>query len=198
MNLYTQSAIINPESLDDLRYHSKSGVDILPSMLDHNGKGVYDTDVRVCDILKISHLYYPDICQELCDFIESHDSSIAWYYEVREFNYLCYKSGGHFVLHRDWLGHNNNDPFSNRHFTTITLIDKSDDIEGGNLLIWRDPKEEPDEIVLEVNETVIFDARLFHQVTPIEKGTREVLVAWIYLKPREKVAPMQDGQNKKG
>jgi predicted 2-oxoglutarate/Fe(II)-dependent dioxygenase YbiX len=92
-----------------------------------------------------------------------------------------YETGGHFIKHRDWIGRDG-DIYNNRIFSTITLINRSDDLEGGNLLIWDREDGNVTQIELDIGETVIFNSRRFHQVTPIIRGTREVLVAWIYLK----------------
>ena len=192
--LYTQSIICNPESLDDLRHHGASGVKEVQALVTSKDQ-LYQPGVRDAKLLEISHLMYPDICSDLVSLLDMHNNVISWYYEIREFNYLKYEIGGHFKRHHDWVGSNNNDIYSNRHFTTITLLKKSDDMEGGDLLIWRHPETDPDRIELDVNESVIFDARLLHQVTPLTKGTREVLVAWVYLKSPDQTNVPDDPNN---
>ena len=66
-----------------------------------------------------------------------------------------------------------------RRFSTVTLLSKSDDLEGGDLLVYYE-NENYINTSLEVGETVIFYSSTNHKVTPITKGGREVLVGWIY------------------
>jgi predicted 2-oxoglutarate/Fe(II)-dependent dioxygenase YbiX len=96
---------------------------------------------------------------------------------VKELEYLKYKISGHFKPHHDAIPNEN--PKKIRRFTTITLLSKTDDLEGGDLIVF-DGNTNPINTMLEVGETILFYSTTYHQVTPIKKGGREVLVAWIY------------------
>jgi len=184
--LYTIASVLDTNQLEDLK-HFKTTVGSKAALVTNgrDGKpgGHYD-DLRKAEIKEIRPKEFPDVCESILDMIELHRPHLSREnHLVKEFNYLMYEIGGHFVKHKDWLNRENGDPKRNRLFSTITLIDKSEDLDGGDLYIW---PEEPDAdgslIELELGETVIFNSMRMHQVTPIVQGTREALVAWIYLK----------------
>jgi predicted 2-oxoglutarate/Fe(II)-dependent dioxygenase YbiX len=96
---------------------------------------------------------------------------------VKELEYLKYKIAGHFKPHIDVIPTENKNKI--RRFTSITLLSKTNDLEGGDLIVF-DKDENAINTMLEVGETILFYSTTLHQVTPITKGGREVLVAWIY------------------
>jgi predicted 2-oxoglutarate/Fe(II)-dependent dioxygenase YbiX len=96
---------------------------------------------------------------------------------LKEMEYLKYGPTDHFKKHNDSI--HNKDPRKIRRFSTVTLLSKTEDLEGGNLIIF-DKYDSKLEANLEVGETVLFYSSTFHKVTPITKGGREVLVGWIY------------------
>ena len=96
---------------------------------------------------------------------------------VKELEYLKYGISGHFKPHDDILPNEKQNRI--RRFTTVTLLSKTNDLEGGNLMVF-DENVNAINTKLEVGETVLFYSSTTHQVTPITKGGREVLVAWIY------------------
>jgi len=182
--LYTQCHIVDPNSLDDLRYHA-SQVGSFDAGVKQKGNSNVDYGARKARIKNIQHTDYPDICQSLLELLGLHRKRInPNEYEVLEFNYLKYEIGGHFIKHHDVIPastDSNNGRL--RIYSTITLLDKSDNLEGGELLLFSDEQSnEPTIITLERNETVLFASKLFHMVTPITQGTRDVLVSWIYQK----------------
>ena len=179
--LYTIASVIDESSIEDLK-HFKGTVGSQEAKVTKGGGAVYN-DLRKAELKEIKHTDFPDVCNNILDIIEYHRPNLFKdRHYVGEFNYLMYEKGGHFVKHKDYLGNDNQDPYKNRIFSTITLIDKSEDLEGGDLLIWDREENMPSKIELEVGETVIFHSLKFHQVTPIVQGTREALVAWIYLR----------------
>jgi predicted 2-oxoglutarate/Fe(II)-dependent dioxygenase YbiX len=181
--LFTQTKTISSASLEDIKYF-KDTVGDFEARVTKSGGGVYK-DIRKAQVKEIKHTEFPDICEAILDLVPIHRPNLfKSNFEVREFNYLMYEQGGHFVKHKDYLHSNNGDKFANRVYSTITLIDKSNDLEGGDLLIWNENGGGGTctKIELDVGETVIFNSAKFHQVTPIIRGTREALVAWIYLR----------------
>ena len=179
--LFTISNVIDENAIEDLR-HFKTTVGSHDAKVTKGDGGIYK-DLRDAKVKEVSHLDFPDVCENILDIVPIHRPNLFKdHHYIGEFNYLMYEVGGHFIKHRDYLNKNNGDPFSNRIFSTITLLDKSDDLEGGDLLVWSREDDQPWKAELEIGETVIFHAMKFHQVTPIIRGTREVLVAWIYLK----------------
>jgi len=179
--IFTQSSVLTEDMIDDLKYFKDTVGSHEASVVNSKQKGVYK-DQRKAKVKEISHTQFPDICDALLDLVVIHNPELfKEKHYVNEFNYLMYETGGHFIKHRDWIGRDG-DIYNNRIFSTITLINRSDDLEGGNLLIWDREDGNVTQIELDIGETVIFNSRRFHQVTPIIRGTREVLVAWIYLK----------------
>ena len=109
----------------------------------------------------------PKLFPEICDSLEKH---LEGYY-VNQFDFLIYKVGDFFIKHKDDHGQ------GTRTYTTVTMMEKSDDLVGGNLVIY--DKEETFVINLEVGETIIFPASMDHEATVVEQGSRKVLVAWL-------------------
>ena len=99
-------------------------------------------------------------------------------FEVQEFNYLKYGKGDKFTRHRDQIVIEGK---PKRIFSTSTIVKTSDDLTGGDFLIW-DHSEMSHRVALQPGETIFFDSTVDHEVTEVTKGNREVLVAWIYYK----------------
>lgn len=179
--LYTIQSLIDEQTMIELQDYRDTTESTAAKVIGKDKKGRYD-NIRKATVKNVRHSDFPDICTDFCKLLEVHrPMCFAEKFEVREFNYLVYGPGDHFVKHQDWLHLDNDNEYSNRQFSTTTLINKSDDLQGGDLLIW-DRYGEVHQVELEVGETVIFNSRAFHQVTPVVQGTRESLVAWIYKK----------------
>lgn len=193
---FAVSQFITDDLIEDFYYHREDVGSRAPKVTnDKSLKGEYNPKSRDCKIKEISHTSYPDFCDDLLnhmlpEFDESIDPS---QYTVEEFNYLIYnKPGHHFIKHRDNNGARwyEQQSFSNykpdtedrliyRVFSVITLIDATDDLKGGNLILWDDDQNivTPE---INVKETIIFEASRHHQVTPIISGTRDALICWVY------------------
>lgn len=185
--LYLKRRDIHIETLKDLAaFESKK--EAKAGLYDPNAPGgqvdlnVRDTtvkwDVRAED--------YPDVCATLLKMIPIWDPSLdPDDFEVREFNYLRYDEGGHFTPHSDQIV-NRKDPNHEtnkfrRIFSTSTIISLTEDIEGGEFVIQSGDGFQ-NSIMLEESETIFFHSITRHGIAPVKKGTREVLVAWIYNK----------------
>ena len=177
--LYTISKTLDVETLNDIRYDGQHAEEVDAEVRGEGKRGVYE-NFRKSKLKLLPATNYPDICEQLINILGYHRPKLPIEkFHVNEFNYLSYSEGGHFTTHHDVI-----DDKYPRRYTTITLLNKSEDLEGGELIVWEgDPKHtEPSPIELEVDDTVIFDSKLWHQLTPIIRGTRECLVAWIYEK----------------
>jgi predicted 2-oxoglutarate/Fe(II)-dependent dioxygenase YbiX len=144
-----------------------------------SGKGSLDKDTR-STLLKrnIKPKHYPDICNILLKMINIWDVTLdPDDYKVNQFDYLKYGVNDHFIKHKDQIG----DDKVNRVFSTSTIIEVSDDLEGGDFIIYDELGTEI-KTSLEVGETIFFRSNRFHKVTPVTKGERSVLVAWIGIK----------------
>lgn len=134
------------------------------------------------DRSSISKRLEPDIYADLCKILENFcqridPKYIPEYLILKEFEHLKYGISDHFKAHKDAVPNSN--PKKIRRFTTVTLLSKSLDLEGGDLFVFDENLNQID-TNLGVGETVVFYSTTLHQVTPIIKGGREVLVGWIY------------------
>jgi len=126
----------------------------------------------------IKPIHYPDICNSLLKMINIWDvTRDPDEYKVTQFDYLKYGVNDHFKKHQDQIG----DDKVNRVFSTSTIIEVSDDLEGGDFIIYDELGTEI-QTSLEVGETIFFRSNKWHKVTPVTKGERSVLVAWIGIK----------------
>jgi len=118
------------------------------------------------------HSMFPEACQE----IEAHVNDGS---RVAQFDILIYTIGGKFTNHRD---ESRNIPNSRqRKCSTITLLDKSDDLIGGDLVVFDDKDDKVGRVIdLKVGDTLVFDSRtVYHEVTEVIQGQRISLVAWL-------------------
>ena len=162
----------------------QSLLDMAEDQSDFSEAGVYRKDFRGVDKntrstkLKkdIKPKDYPDICKYLLEMVSIWNGTLDPNdYKVQEFNYLKYEKGDHFTRHKDIL------PDGERIFSTSTIITKSDDLKGGDFVIFQDDGYFQ-AIDLDIGETVFFSSETHHQIDPVISGTREVLVAWIWKK----------------
>ena len=175
--LYLKRKDIPLQSLYDLKEaegaESKAGV--------YNSKlgPRVDQDTRSTTLKKLDYDLYPDINQCLLNMVQIWDGTLdPKDYYVGEYNYLIYNEGDHFTKHKDVINNGSNKV---RIFSTSTIISYTEDFEGGEFRIWSNDGFNQN-IDLQPGETVFFDSNTQHQVFPVKKGTREVLVAWIYKK----------------
>lgn len=138
--------------------------------IDPNIRNSISKNLKPSEFLDLNKLL-ENFCKE---FNNNHIPSTLM---VKELEYLKYGISGHFKPHDDVLPNKNSRRI--RRFTSVTLLSKTDDLVGGNLMVF-DENANAINTNLEVGETVLFYSSTTHQVTPIKKGGREVLVAWIY------------------
>jgi hypothetical protein len=176
--IYIKRKDLNIESLYDMR--DDESFFSLANVIENN-KSLVNKSSRSTKIKNgINPDHYPEITKSLTDMISIWDSTLnpADFY-VKEFNYLKYGEGDHFVRHRDHLKRNGKRDPNGRVFSTSTIIDKSDDLRGGDFILW-DQYNVEHNISLDVGETIFFSSFREHQVRKVLQGNREVLVAWIY------------------
>lgn len=173
--LYLKTSVIDLNTIEDLKF---DGDHVGETTAKISGKSSYLPEIRSTTLKLVNSKNFPDISVSVLKALKQFDSSIdIAEYQATEFNYLMYNKGDHFKKHKDVVGSANP-----RVYTTVTLIKKSDDLVGGDLLIW-DKNNNEHKIDLNVGETVVFKSTSFHQVTPVESGTRESLVVWINKNP---------------
>lgn len=171
--LFVKDRIVPQYIIDDILYNVE------------NIQGFDSVTVRGTvkrDRSSITKRLKPDTYSDLCRILESFCQRIDHKHipenlMVKEFEHLKYGVADHFKPHNDAMPNSN--PKRIRRFTTVTLLSKSEDLEGGDLLVF-DQNRNQINTNLDVGETIIFYSTTIHQVTPITKGGREVLVGWIY------------------
>ena len=89
---------------------------------------------------------------------------------INEWTFVKYKEGDLFTRHTDCSR-------NIRQQSYITMLEKSDDLEGGKLILYINNKPFR-ELDLRVGETIMFDSTVEHEVTMVTKGTRKTLVCW--------------------
>jgi len=177
MTLYHIEKVLTDDQLEDLYLHESSVGSNYAGVTPYGKNDDSNKPLkRRARIKKISHSSYPDICKNITELVK-HLGVSSYDYEVREFNYLIYQMGDHFVKHQDALRNKDRD---NRVFSSITLLNKSDDFSGGALVVYDGDKRE--KINLNVGETIIFRSDVYHEVEVVTSGIRKTLVAWIYEK----------------
>lgn len=140
--------------------------------------GKVKDDIRKCEVSVIETLDYPDISSALINFTHEFDKSVSLKtHFAREMQFISYKPNGKFLKHKD----TNNYDIKPRLYTTITMMERSPDLEGGELL-WFGPnaKSKPEVIEFKDYETVVFSSTDFHECTMLKKGTRKILIGWIH------------------
>jgi hypothetical protein len=143
-----------------------------------DGKDTYDKSVRSSISKIIDPKTYPDLNGILTGFCSIlHQRHIPSLLVLGEMEHLKYGISDHFLPHDDVIPNKN--PKRIRRFSTVTLLSKTEDLEGGQLIIYDKYGNELDS-KLEVGETILFYSSTLHEVTPVTKGGREVLVGWIY------------------
>lgn len=82
--------------------------------------------------------------------------------------FLMYEDGSYTKIHQD-------NP-ATVEGSAITLIDKSDNLVGGNIVVRKDGNQKI--IPQQIGQTVHYSASISHGVTKVEKGKRLVLITW--------------------
>ena len=176
--IYLKRKDIPIESLYDMR--DEDGETKPAGTYDKKNGDRLDSDTRSTTLKKVSTQDYPEVNHILLNMVNIWDGTFDPNdYYVGEYNYLKYGEGDHFVRHKDHI--NQKSGSSGRIYSTTTIIKKSDDLVGGDFVIWDDVKMEHT-VNLDVGETIFFSSFRDHEVRKVMKGEREVLVAWIYKK----------------
>ena len=121
--------------------------------------------------LPIGHAIYKDI---LSDTRLSYPE-----YRISQMDILLYEVGEFFMKHKDYSKY-----APQRELSVITLLDRSDDLEGGDLLIYH---QRADKIhrgksipKLNIGESIIFNSSTYHEVTKVTRGWRKSSITWLY------------------
>lgn len=149
--------------------------DLVRAEVYKEGKGGHVDDSRLCDHVGFGYKEFPDISLSLLEYARDLDLNSPDDLWFAQFEFIRYEGSGQtFRRHRD---DSETGERHNRLFTSVTLIERSDDLQGCKLNIWT-PCGKEYLIDLAPYETIIFPAYYEHEATPLVSGRRVVLVSW--------------------
>ena len=177
--LYLRQTVVPPDALADLVdwdvEEHQAGV--------YNGvKSRIDKRVRSTTLKNIDPKEFPDIANNILKLVEVWNPELnADDYFLKEMQFLRYGVGDHFKKHKDHIRDGKDN--GGRMYSTSTIISMTDDLTGGDFVIWTPDELYSDTIKLNVGETIFFDSKTTpHQINKVTAGVRQVLVCWIYKK----------------
>jgi predicted 2-oxoglutarate/Fe(II)-dependent dioxygenase YbiX len=175
-SLFIKKRITPQVTIDDMVYDLQFEKELISGVYDSKEGAKVDKTFRSAISKTLNPTHYLDYCNLLTklanSFSPNHSSNKL---VVKELEYLKYGLTDHFKAHTDDIKTGK----KRRRFTTITMLSKTDDMVGGELLAFSNKNNKYD-VDLQVGETVVFYSSTMHQVLPITCGGREVLVGWIY------------------
>jgi predicted 2-oxoglutarate/Fe(II)-dependent dioxygenase YbiX len=178
-SLFIKRKLISDHILEDLKYDLSFEKEYAAKITTKDStNNILNLDFRSATSKTINPTWYLDYCKLIEEFCsELNSKHIPSTLVVKEMEYLKYGISDHFKKHID--NSPNKKSTKIRRFSTITMLSKTDDLEGGDLLLF-DENDDTYNASLEVGETILFYSSTLHQVTPITCGGREVLVSWVY------------------
>jgi len=164
--------VFSPDEIEDIRFMATKKW-IAAGVYSSKHKGRLEPDTRKTDLMTLDPQWFPDFSHQLLKASDLKDRDLV----VREFQYLRYRKGHFFKSHYDRLEEVVGGSY--RVCSTITLVDHTDDLQGGELQILQNGKYQT--VPLEKGQTLFFDsAKTKHRVTEVLSGVRYSLVAWIH------------------
>lgn len=169
-SLYKVDKIFSKGVLDEIREYCEDCHKMKCGVGSGVGEHKYDDSFRKTDIYQLRHTIFPEYCEE----IETYFNNEC---KVTQLDCLVYYVGYHFAKHLDSRDYN-----FRREWSTITLLDKSPDLEGGDLIIYNSESDETGSVVkLDVGDTILFKSNeVYHQVNKVTSGWRRSLVTWLF------------------
>ena len=162
--MYSIVRLLSQETIEDLLSYSETARMYKTGVVT-DGESVYNPDYRSTTAVRIDPKLFPEVCESIETYID--DDTV-----VNQFDFLIYNVGDYFKRHRDTFVEEHLRDY--RVWTAITMLDKSDDLRGGSLLV---DKSNP--IHLEIGDTIIFHSDLEHEAQEVIQGYRKVLVSWL-------------------
>lgn len=138
-------------------------------------RGTHIDDTRLCDHIGFSYKEFPDISLSLLEYARDLSPEAPEDLWFAQFEFIRYEGSG-----QTFRRHNDDSPEGKRHnrlFTSVTMIERSEDLKGGKLNIWT-PCGKEYSVNLAPYETIIFPAYYEHEATPLVSGRRVVLISW--------------------
>lgn len=170
-SLYKVDRIFSEDVLEEIREYCEQSPTMKCGMGEGSGKEhYYDDSFRKTDMYQLRHTMFPEYCEE----IETYFGNKC---KVTQIDCLIYNVGYHFAKHLDALDYN-----FRREWSTITLLDKSPDLEGGDLVIYKGESDDTGSVIkLDIGDTIFFKSNeVYHQVNKVTSGWRKSLVTWLF------------------
>ena len=157
-----------------------------------NNKQVVEKSKRDCKVIWINEPWIYDL---LIPFIDNANIKANWNFDYdwhQDMQYTKYEKGHYFGWHSDqgpntFVSDNKNFHGKTRKLSLTLQLTNPSEYEGGDFQFkWYNKKNEEIITVTEAKDLgslIIFPSFIWHQVTPITKGTRESLVNWSIGKP---------------
>jgi len=137
--------------------------------------GAFISDTRLCTHVSVNHKQVPDISLEMLNYIADLDPDYPEDLWFAQYEFVQYEGAGQtFLRHAD---DNQEGTRHNRLYTSVTMIEKSEDLVGGKLQIWT-PDGKDYIVDLQPFETVILPAWFDNEATPLAQGKRVILISW--------------------
>lgn len=161
--MYRLAKLLDDEMIAELlSYYDDETAIVEKGEVDIDGKDTL-TSYRVVDLVRTPPTFFPEVSEAIENFVNDDT-------KVNQIEILSYQVGGQYKKHRDTFKGRE----EYRVWTTVTMLDKSDDLKGGTLTI-----ENCEPLDLEIGQTVVFNADYLHQADTVEVGYRKVLVCWL-------------------
>jgi len=135
-------------------------------------KPIRSTDIAFVNDPQISHMLW-----ELAHTVNKH----SFGFEIESpptIQYTVYKKGDHYDWHMDthWA---NQESLYDRKISIIIQLTDYEDYNGGELELDVSSWDGTKEFCKQKGSILVFPSFLRHRVTPVTKGTRKSLVAWV-------------------
>lgn len=161
------------EELDKLQTLAKE--QSIPAIV---GSGVYNPDIRRSSVGWLSAVEeYKWVFERLSTVISDLNASfygfdLLGFGEPLQLTNYSYENSGNYSWHQDFGGKT-----VSRKLSLVLQLSHPEEYEGGNLQLLT--AKEPTTIERKRGLISVFPAWTLHQVTPVTKGNRQTLVAWI-------------------
>ena len=176
MNTFSEGEAFDPGMCDHIiEIAQKCGG--RPQTSEHRGEqNVHDYALRSCTAHFLDRRHHPQIVMAVQEFADKHniwDFTTDWGgVGMPSVEVLKYVEGDHQARHSDWGGTN-----SKRKLSVSIQLSDPDDYEGGDLeLRWG---KDPMKANREQSMITVFPSWTMHRVTPVTRGRRFSLVAWV-------------------
>lgn len=145
---------------------------------------------RFCDHVSIQYRHHPELFELSCNLKELSEELLVetpeelWF---SQYEFVKYESNGQtFMPHTD---DNYDGKQHNRHLTAVTMVEATDDLEGGHLHVWptndiaKAVRGEVQRFTVDLKpwESIVFPAWYVHEASPVTKGRRTILISWAQL-----------------